>query len=370
MTRRLRVLHVIQNLNYGGMERLFSDIVRLLDQARFESHVLIMHYLGRFGEGLEKHATIHFAGQQPRWSLLWPGGLIRQIRRIAPDVVHSHGGVWYKISLAARRAGVPRVIHTEHGRQVPDPPIDRLVGWLASRRTDVTVAVSEALQGYLARKVVADPSRLRLILNGVDTRLYHPGPDDGELRRSLEVPPGAPVIGSIGRLERIKGYDIMIEAFALLRQEIGSGEMPFLVVGGEGSERPALEARVRELGLASWVRLPGWRDDIHSLHASFTIFTMSSRSEGTSVSLLEAMSAGLPPVVTDVGGNRLVLGERLAGNLVATQRPDLLARSWLELLAAPERREADAAEARRRVIEVYSLEQMVQSYERLYAGDS
>ena len=113
MSRRLRVLHVIQNLNYGGMERLFADIVRLLDPERFESHVMYVNYLGRFGEGLERYATIHQAMPLPRWSMVHPGPLIRQIGAIKPDVMHTHSGVWYKFSLAARQAGVPRLVHTE-----------------------------------------------------------------------------------------------------------------------------------------------------------------------------------------------------------------------------------------------------------------
>ncbi len=368
MPGRVRVLHVIQNLNYGGMERLFADIVRLLDPARFESHILIIDYLGRFGEELERYAGIHYAGPQPRWSLLWPRHLSRTIRGIAPDVVHSHGGVWYKVSLAAWMAGVPRVIHTEHGRQWPDPWFARMVGRLASRRTDVTVVVSEPLLDHMARRVVADPGRLRLVPNGVDTDLYRPMPDDGSVRRELNIPAGAAIVGSVGRLEAIKGYDVMVEAFGMLRDQLGGAVMPFLVVGGQGTERSRLEARIADLGLAPWVRFPGWRDDIHALHASFTLFTMSSRSEGTSVSLLEAMSAGLPPVVTDVGGNRVVLGDGLSQNLVANERPDLLAQAWLDLLGDAARRQTEATEARRRVITSYSLKQMVRGYEEIYSG--
>jgi len=363
---RLRVLHAIQNLNYGGMERLFADLVRRLDPERFESHVLVLGYFGRFAEGLEAHATLHRAAAMTRGSLLYPRALARQIREIAPDVVHSHAGVWYKVSLASRHARVPRFIQTEHGRELPDPWLARRLGWLASRRTDVVVAVSDALAAHLRAQVVAHPDRLTVILNGVDTAVRAPRPDNGVLRASLNLAPEVPIIGSVGRLEPIKGYDLMIEAFARLVSRWGEGPPPALVVAGDGSERERLERRVGELGLGGRVFLLGWREDVDDLYRAFTCFAMTSRSEGTSVSLLEAMSSGLCPVVTPVGGNPGVLGAGLAQCLTPSLDPGAIAVAWLDLLRDPERRARDAAGARARVAGHFSLEAMTRAYEELY----
>ncbi|HET7563606.1 MAG TPA: glycosyltransferase [Gemmatimonadaceae bacterium] len=369
MTRRTRVLHVIQNLNYGGMERLLADIVRRADPERFESHVLVLQYLGRFADGLREHAELHVAEPMSRWSMVWPASLAQTIRGIAPDVVHTHSGVWYKTTLAARQAGVPRLIHTEHGRQTPDPWQSRVVDGLASRRTNVVVAVSEALAAQLARTVVKDARRIRVVINGVDTDAYRPRTESGRVRRELEIAPDVPIIGSIGRLERIKGYDVMVEAFALLRAGWPDDPAPVLVLGGEGTERARLEQLARERGVAQAVRFLGWRDDIHELHSAFTLFTMSSRSEGTSVSLLEAMSAGLCPVVTDVGGNGAVVGEALRHRLVPTEQPAALAKAWCRALRDDARRCADGAAARARVQQSFALDAMVRAYEGLYVGE-
>ncbi len=366
MSERIRLLHVIQNLNYGGMERLLADLVRRHDAGRFEVHVMALSYLGRFAEGLEPFATMHLADPLPRWSMLWPGPLIRQLRRIAPAVIHTHSGVWYKVSLAARRAGVPRLVHTDHGRRSPDPWLARALDRRAARRTDAIVAVSEPLRDHLARRVVPDPSRLRVITNGVDTSLHRPREDDGCVRRSLGIPAEAPVLGSVGRLEPIKGYDVMLEAFRLLRAQWTGSAPPHLVIGGEGSERVRLQTLVDAAGLGTHLHLLGWRDDIHDLHAAFTLFTMSSRSEGTSVSLLEAMSAGLCPVVTDVGGNANVLGPSLRHRLVPSEDPAALAGAWRKALEQSEALAADARAARARVEEAFGLETMVRAYEALY----
>jgi glycosyltransferase involved in cell wall biosynthesis len=350
------------------MERLLADLVRRVDPDRFESHVLALQYLGRFSEGLDRVATLHVADPLPRYSMVWPGPLIRQIRRIGPDVVHSHSGVWYKGSLAARRAGVHRVVHTEHGRGKPDPWEARVLDGLASRRTDLIVAVSDVLAEQLATTVVRHPERIRVIRNGVDTSAYRPRPDQGAIRRELGLAPEIPILGSIGRLEQIKGFDVMLEAFVMLRAGWSEGPAPALLVAGDGAERPRLAAWIEEHALQGEVHLLGWRDDVHALHEAFTLFTMSSRSEGTSLSLLEAMSAGLCPVVTDVGGNAAVLGPDLRHRLVPDEDAAALAAAWRAALLDRPRREQDALAARRRVQSAFDIDAMVRAYEALYAA--
>lgn len=365
---RLRLLHVIQNLNYGGMERLLADLVLHSDSERFESHVLVLQYLGRFAEGLSQRATLHTAPPLPSWTMLWPGPLARQIRAIAPAVVHTHSGVWYKAARASRMAGVPRVVHTEHGRRSPDPWIHRTIDGRAAALTDVVVAVSDVLARQLEASVVRGRAEIRVIRNGVDTVRFHPLDDTGRIRRELGIAAKTPILGSIGRLEPIKGYDVMVEAFADLAHG-PTAEDARLVVAGDGSERDTLIHRANELGLGGRVHFLGWRDDVHDLLSAFTLFTMSSRSEGTSVSLLEAMSSGLCPVVTRVGGNEAVLGPGLSHRLVDSERPDALARAWRDALGDPERRRADALAARQRVEDAFGLMAMVRSYEALYRGE-
>lgn len=365
-SRRTRVLHVIQNLNYGGMERVLADIVLRTDASRFESHVLCLQYLGRFSQGLEGAATLHLGPKMSSGSMLWPRALAETMRRIAPDVVHSHSGVWHKSSLAARLARVPWIVHTEHGRAKPDPLQNRIVDGLAARRTDRIVAVSPQLARELPRTLRTRAEKIVMVSNGVDTDAYRPRTDTGALRRELGLATGVPIIGSIGRLEPIKGYDVMIEAFAILRARHEHHDA-VLVVGGQGSTREALGRLVHDRGLDGRVHLLGWRDDPHDLLSAFTIFTMSSRSEGTSISLLEAMSAALAPVVTDVGGNRAVLGSPLdEEGLVPTESPRELADRWAALLANPDRRARMGRLARERVLAAYGVDAMVRAYCAIY----
>lgn len=364
--QRIRVLHVLNNLNYGGMERIVGELVRRTDPQRFEVHLLALGFIGHFGEGLDEFATLHVAERLPRWSMLYPRILARQIGAIGPDVTHLHSGVFYKASLAARIAGVPHQIYTDHGRENPDPLLHRLIDSRASRRMNVIVSVSDQLAKHLAT-FVHDPSRIRVIRNGVDTERYAPQDDDADFRSEIGIAPGVPVIGSIGRLEPIKGYEVMIHAFARLRAAWTTATPPLLVLVGDGRERQKLEHAASELGIRDSVHFVGWRSDIERITRAFTLFSMSSHSEGTSVSLLEAMSAGLCPVVTNVGGNAVVLGPELQHRLVAPASPDALASALAQALLDAPAREHDAAAARERVIQDFSLDSMVHSYESLYS---
>jgi len=366
MRRRIRVLHTIQNLNYGGMERVLANIVERIDPERFESHVLVFQYLGRFSEGLDAFAGLHAMDRVSRLSMLWPRSIARMIRSIAPDVVHSHSGVWYKSSLAARMAGVARVIHTDHGRQQPDPWQARLLDGLASRRTDVAVAVSDMVAAQLRDGIVRGRCRIEVVVNGVDTDSVVRTHDVDRMRTELSIEPDAPVIGSIGRLEPIKDYATMIDAFARLLGRWEQTPCPVLVIAGNGSERERLESAAAAARIDDRVRLLGWHDDIPRLLGAFTLFTMSSLSEGTSISLLEAMSARLCPVVTDVGGNSAVLGPALRHRLVPAADPEALAAAWLDALSNPQRRIEDGETARARVVAEYSLDRMVDRYQEIY----
>jgi glycosyltransferase involved in cell wall biosynthesis len=366
VTRPLRVLQVVQNLDYGGMERLIVDLVTRLDRKRFESHVLVLGGIGRFAEHLPAHVPLVRTPPLSKLSMLWPAGLISVLRKLGPDILHSHSGVWYKSSLAARRAGVPIVVHTDHGRPTPDPAARRLLERVAAGRTDLVVAVSTALERRLTETVVRGVAPVELIVNGVDTDAHRPMPDNGAVRRELGLSHDVPIVGSIGRLQPIKGYDVMLAAYGELRARWSGPEpAPVLVVGGDGPDSEGLQSRARSQGLEGAFLL-GWRDDVEALHASFTLFTMSSRSEGTSVSLLEAMSAGLCPVVTDVGGNRAVLGTDLQHRLVPSEDPAALAAAWQSALTDEQSRRRDAAEARCRIERAFSLDAMVRSYEALY----
>jgi glycosyltransferase involved in cell wall biosynthesis len=366
----MRLLHVVLNLEAGGLERLVVELANRTDSDRFESHVLVLQYAGRHARDLRRDVALHTSPPLSSWSMVWPSVLTRTLRRIEPDIVHTHSGVWYKASLAARVAGIRRTIHTDHGRLMPDPWPDRLSDGLAARRTMLVVAVSQPLAEYMKGALHVPSTKLRVVRNGVDTAAFAPRDRGAGVRAELDVAPGTPIVGSIGRLDAIKGYDVLIEAFRLLRSGWTTGAAPVLVIAGDGPEQSLLGARIAAMDhdVRSDIRMLGWRTDVPELLAAFDIFAMSSRSEGTSVSLLEAMSARLCPVVTDVGGNSDVLGDQLRHRLVASDDPVALAGALRDALQHPGERMRDASRAHDWVETRFSVNAMVRQYEDLYAS--
>lgn len=361
----IRIAHVIQNLNYGGMERVLHSLAMGLPSFGFEVHIVVLQYLGHFADGLKDRVTFHQVPPMSKLSLLYPGPLAEVLRRVGPDVVHSHTGVWLKSSRASRMAGVRAVVHTEHGRPDPVPLTDRLIDNCASRSTDAVIAVSEALAGVLRRWVVHQPDQVRVIPNGVDVDALRPPSDRTVLRKNLGLAPDALVIGSIGRLEPVKNYQLALRALARLRREMGA-LAPVLVLAGDGSERASLEQLARQLDISAQVRFLGWRNDADQLYGAFDIFTLTSKSEGTSISLLESMSTGVCPVVTDVGGNRAVLGPPLAHLLVPGDDEIALAERWRRQLTDRDSRAAAGVAARQRVVADFSLHRMLEDHVALY----
>jgi glycosyltransferase involved in cell wall biosynthesis len=365
-SRPIRVAHVIQNLNFGGMEKVLHNLARSLPGRGFEIHIVVLQYHGTFAEGLSQWATLHQVPPMGKLSLLRPVELAGVLRRITPDIVHSHSGVWLKAVRAARMAGVPSTVHTEHGRPDAISFSDRWLDRRACARTDVLIAVSDALAGTLRRQVARRPEQVEVIINGVDTESLRPDPAPEVRRRRLGLPTSGTIIGSIGRLEPVKNYPLALRAFARLRATSAAACDPRLVLAGDGSQRATLEAMATDLGIAPQVRFLGWRTDAEDLYPAFDLFTLPSLSEGTSISLLEAMSSGVCPVVTDVGGNAAVLGPALSDLLVPSGDEVTLAGRWSELLLDPDSRRRKGLEARERVIGGFSLERMVAQHEALY----
>ncbi|MBI1722489.1 MAG: glycosyltransferase [Gemmatimonadetes bacterium] len=366
---RVRVTHVVHDLHGGGMESLVAAMARRFAGTRIVmSAITLRGRPGNVGSSV-RHLLdqYHVIKPIPGVSMAVPLGLVRRVRATRPDVVHIHSA-WYKAALAAHLAGVERVIYTEHGREHDDPPLMRWLDRLAARWTDIVVPVSDRLNAYLRTELGVSPDRLRTIENGIDTDVFVPGETSPALRAKLGIPGGASVLGSIGRLEPVKAYERLIDAFATLRAEHRLERPLVLVICGHGSQREALEVHARTLGVADAVRLPGWVDTPAEFYRMLDVFALTSLSEGTSVSLLEAMACGIAPVVTNVGSNAALLGPELAEQVVPAGDREAFVRVAHATLASPERRAEVGRSARRRVVTRYSLDRFLAEYEELYVN--
>ena len=364
--RPIRVLHVVLDLHEGGLERVVVDLMRGLPSADVSSEVLCLRRRGQLADELAPesvHVAVPEGGIRGMW---YPRTLADVVAQRAPDVVHLHSGVWLKGARAARLAGRAAVVFTDHGRPWPDTMQNRIVDHLGSTFTDAVVAVSEPLRDYLARRLKVDARKLQVIRNAIPEA---PAPSDESVaaaRAEFALAPGQLLVGSVGRLDPVKAYDVLIRAVVELRQSWQGTTPPKLVLVGDGPDRPRLEATIRALGADDAVILAGWKRDVRPYLLAMDAFVLSSDSEGTSISLLEAMRASRPVIATRVGGNPDVLGPTLAGQLVPAQDPHLLAVRLAETLPDEGVRASVGSRGRARVTEAFSQAAMLDGYVALY----
>ena len=345
------MLHVCSDTNIGGAGRY---VLTLLTQpriaARYEAAVACPE--GALAAALRRAGVPVFLYPGADRSLSWSGlrHLLGLVRRWRPHIVHTHGALAGRI---AGRLGGARVVYTKHGLaaaveasiQVRSPG-----GWLrrmAVRRfADRIVAVSEAVRDALIAQG-ADPGAVRVIPGGVDLAAYD------------RLPPPVPgVLGALGRLEPEKGFDVLLDAVAELRGEAR------LILGGDGSQRQALAARVELEDLP--VELTGFVADVPAFLGRIGVFVMPSRSEGLGLVALEAMAAGRPVVASRTGGLPEVVIDGETGLLVAPEDPHGLAQAVRMLLADPDRAARMGAAGRDRVRAQFSAERMAAETAALY----
>lgn len=254
------------------------------------------------------------------------------------DVVHTHSSKAGLLGrVAARRARVPRIVHTFHGFPFHEfqSPLRRASYIEVERRlggfTDAFLAVGPAVAAEAVRRRIAAPDRIRTIGVAVNTAV--PAPDRrarAEARRLLGVPPGAQVVGTVGRVDFQKAPEDFIEAMARLANRdvfgVWIGDGPLLGWAEQLVERRRIRGKVVFLGE---------RSDVAALLPGLDIFTMASRYEGLPCAVVEAMAVGLPVVATAVNSVPDVVIPGETGLLVPAHHPDRLARALAHLLDHP-----------------------------------
>ncbi len=266
--------------------------------------------------------------------------LRRFLRRLRPDVVHTHqvGALLYA-GAAARREKVRAVIHTEHinnvaksrtlNRRIRTRVLWRLAGSLADRFCCVADDIAAEAQAY--RTVPA--KKIAIVYNGIDTATFANFDDADLLRMELRIPRGAPVIGTLGRLNEVKRQDLLIRSFAAITE---LNPRPQLLLVGDGPELAAPRRLATELGVGERVHFAGYQDrPEHYLHL-MDIFALTSRMEGMPLAILEAWAAGRPVISTRVGGVPAIVTDGQNGLLIDSGDEEALTRALRRLITRPD----------------------------------
>ena len=304
--------------------------------------------------------------------------LARFLRRHDIQILHTHR---YKDTVlgtvAAKVAGVPRVVRTVHGRTEP------LSGWERVRfqayRAVERVALRScadrliAVSDDLARALEADGHRRSAVVpihNGVDVTRARACRDRREVRRQLGIPADAIVFGTLGRLSPVKDHHTLLCAAQRVIRE--QRKARFLIVG-DGPLRDDLVIAASQLGVSRTCVFAGARDDIYDVLGAMDVFVLSSLHEGMPMALLEAMAIGKPVVATAVGGVPEVVTHRENGLLVRPRDDRALAEACLEIPGTPALAARLGTAARQTVAEHFSSEAggkaLVDVYHSLHATD-
>ncbi len=310
----------------------------------------------------------------PRSDLLALRAISALLRRRSFDVAHTHtakAGVLGR--MAARRAAVPRIVHTYHGfpfhefqsrsRRGAYVAIERRLG----RITDVALCVGTGVAVEAVRRRLIAPERIRTIgvavedAPGAELPAHTPGAR-GRARRALGIPADATVVGVVGRLT----YQKAPEDFLSMIGHLGrSGVVGVWVGGGELAEHISRLARTQPPGR---IVLAGERADVPELLPAFDIFALPSRYEGLPTAVVEAMVCGIPVVATAVNAVADVVVPGETGLLVPPQRPDLMAHAVRYLIDQPAVAARMAVTARARLGERFGIPALRKALTEAYAG--
>ena len=276
------------------------------------------------------------------------------------DVLHINDLWWAPIGLAAARlAGVPCITH------VRADYTPRHIRNYRLRACQICIPVSKALGRSLERAGI-HPSRIRLLYSGIDLSRIVENHDIASIKARYQIDPGRVVIGSVGNLLAVKGYEFLIRAVAHIKTAIPS--ILCLIVGdGDRPYARTLYALVRELHVSDHILFTGFCDDVYPLLSVMDVFVLASVSEGFGIALLEAMALSKPVVATAVGGIPQIVMHGQTGLVVEAKDSLALARTISHLLANREQAAAMGKRGRERVEAYFSITASIAKLEGLYA---
>ena len=342
-TRRVRVAQVVTKLSAGAGGITLRGALAL-DPQRFETTIFAgeADFLADRAQsaGLAVVSLRHMVPQRR----IVPWADVHGLRELTAyladggfDIVHTHSAKAGALGrVAARRVGVPAVVHSFHGFPFHEfqSPVTRQALISIERRlgrftdyfvTDGTVTASEAV-----RLGLAPPDRIRAIASPIDDIPPLTEAEREEARRLLGIPPGVPVVGTVARLGSQKSPSDMVEAFAALQRR--DAHMLWI---GDGDLRTKTQRAIDREGLSDRFHLLGDRSDVPRLLPAFDVFAMSSLYEGLPCAIVEAMSCGVPVVATAVNSVPEIVVSGKTGLLARPGDPKSLARALDFMLSHP-----------------------------------
>jgi L-malate glycosyltransferase len=364
---RIPVLHIIHTFDVGGAERQLVTLLGAFDRDRFEHHVGVMNWPGFLADEVRADRTLHFVDFAFRHRNFLPSLLriVRYLRSHRIAVVHAHlhlVGIYARI--AARMAGTPVAVYTEHSDLADRSSLSLAVERALVRWTALKITVSEEQRALTIRREGFPPERVITMSNSVPNERF--APDAAERRRTRAAfgfTEGDVVVGIVGRVEERKRVGHLLRIVSGLAS--GHPSLRVLVVG-DGPELDLTIDLARELGLERRVVFAGRRQDVAAMMRALDVLAITSRWEGLPINMLEAMSAACPIVATAVGDVPKVLEASGAGITAPVEDADAFASALSALVQDAQERGRRGQAARRYVLDHHDASLNCRRLERLY----
>lgn len=369
------VVHVIYRLAVGGMENGLINLINHMPPARYRHNIICLTKSTTFRSRLKRNeVSIIELNKAPGHDFRTHQLLWRILRQMRPDIVHTRNLGTLEFQLTAAMAGVQGRIHGEHGRDTSDLDGTSIKYNMLRKamRPFVTqyTAVSVDLARWLNNTIGIRAGRVNHIYNGVDIVKFSPGRSRAS-RTCPEgfAPPGAFVVGTVGRLEPVKDQITLVKAFLnLVRSNQTTRQKMRLIIIGAGSLYRQAKELLLEADADSLAWLPGEREDVPDLMRAMDLFVLPSLREGISNTILEAMATGLPVIATNTGGNPEIVNPGETGELVPPLDPIAMAAAIASYFADPRRVADHGRNAREEAVCRFSMQAMVNGYLATYDG--
>ena len=362
---RPNLLQVVLSLNAGGTERLVVDMTLALNE-HANIAVVCLDERGTWAERLrDQGVQVEVLGRKPGFDASLVGGIRRIVKDIHKPAIHCHHYTPFIYGgLASLTMPGSKLVYTEHGRYGDGPPSlkRRFANQLFGRMPGRFFAVSHDLRHHLVGEGIPT-AKLEVNHNGIDPGAVTTVQARNEIRNDLGLHRDDWVVGTVTRLDPVKDLQVLIAAAAQLKDRAPKLKLVFV---GDGPERQGLEAAVEAQGLTQRVMFLGHRDDARRLMAGFDLYFNCSVIEGISVTILEALSAGLAVAASRVGGTPEILGDDEYGLMFESRSPDAAAKALLSLYDNESQRQQLMARARPRIDAAFSVETMLRKYTDAY----
>jgi len=334
-TRPIRIAFVLHVMQVAGAEMLVFDIIQRLG-TKIKPVVFCLDSIGQLGERLQRSGIpiINF-GRRPGIDAKIAINMAKEIRERHVDIVHAHQYTPFFYSALAKLLTFQKfkLIFTEHGRHYPDIISSKrkaINQYLLNRCADDINAVSLFSVQALVEKDGFPVKRVHVIKNGISPDRYNISSDKRTAKKKVGLDPDRRYLICVARFHPVKDHTTLLNSFSRI---IAKSPDVDLLLAGDGALRHMLEQQAIQLGISQHVHFLGVRKDIPDLMHASDVFVLTSLSEATSITLLEAMASSLPVVVTNVGGNPEVVKEGINGFLAPRGDIDGIANACLRLFA-------------------------------------